>query len=237
MTTTQDRTITIGEYVFDEKAHLHTLEGKPLTGVTTVLGVIAKPALIQWAANTAIEYVKANLEALRLGDNNVLIEAKTAHNKKKEAAGEWGTTFHSKAEAYINLCIEKGSVLPYEDEDIKKFVVWSIENNVKFLSSEKHLYSREWWVGGIADIICEIDGKRYIGDIKTSSGIYPEAIVQTCAYAKMAQEMGEKDFDGVIIINCDKRGGFKTQSFHDIPQGIKVFESALNIYRFKETQK
>ena len=41
----------MNERTFDAKKHVHTLDGKNLTGVTTVLSVIAKPALIQWAAD------------------------------------------------------------------------------------------------------------------------------------------------------------------------------------------
>ena len=40
-------------YQFSEEGHLHILDGKALTGVTTILGVIAKPALIQWSADEA----------------------------------------------------------------------------------------------------------------------------------------------------------------------------------------
>ena len=40
------------DFVFDEKEHAYFLNGKPMMGCTTVLSVIAKPALIQWAATT-----------------------------------------------------------------------------------------------------------------------------------------------------------------------------------------
>ena len=44
------------EFRFDEKKHRYYLDGKSMTGCTTVLGVIAKPALIQWAADHAAAY-------------------------------------------------------------------------------------------------------------------------------------------------------------------------------------
>ena len=44
-------------FTFDEARHLYKLDGKPLTGVTTILGVLAKP-LTQWAANCAVDHLK-----------------------------------------------------------------------------------------------------------------------------------------------------------------------------------
>ena len=87
-------------FKFDEKEHLYTLDGKPLTGVTTVLSVIAKPALIQWSANQAVEYVKEHLTSLDDLDA-VLKEAKVAHRKKKESAGDVGKAVHKAIENWI----------------------------------------------------------------------------------------------------------------------------------------
>ena len=41
------------EFIYKDSNHSYTLDGKRLTGVTTILGVIAKPALIGWAARMA----------------------------------------------------------------------------------------------------------------------------------------------------------------------------------------
>ena len=44
-------------FTFNKEEHYYELDGKRMYGITTILGVIAKPALIQWAANMAVEYV------------------------------------------------------------------------------------------------------------------------------------------------------------------------------------
>lgn len=260
-TTLQDRTIVKGAYTFDEKKHLHTLDGKPLTGVTTILGVIAKPMLIQWAANMAVDYIAANLkspidsyseiEGGGMVTPEVLKEARTAHRKKKESAGEFGTTVHNAIEKWVNMKILGAEIhldikLPeMEQKAFDHFVKWATDNNVKFLESEKHVYSRSLWVGGICDIVCEIDGKRFVADIKTSSGIYPEAFIQCSAYAKMLEEMGEykevwdnyhgkvikQAFDGVLILNCNKKGGFEHAFNYDIEGNFECFKAATVIYR------
>lgn len=276
----QNRTIKIaGGYAFDEKNHLHTLNGKPLTGVTTVLSVIAKPALIQWAANMACDYmferIKETSEIIDgdyiklYGDQlaGIIENARKAHKKKKESAGTHGTEVHSEIENIINEAIKgdgtiqnwKGSyVIDNKAKGIIQFITWAQLNKVKFLASEKHVYSKSMWVGGICDIVCEIDGKRFVGDIKTSSAIYPEHFIQASAYAEMLTDMGETpkeclsgcgcanetsyhegaqcnfqsvNFDGVVIINLDKKGGFDVKFNYDLEGNLNCFKAALTLYR------
>ena len=88
---------------FNAKQHAYKLDGKPLTGVTTILSVIAKPALINWSANMAVSYIKANLsKGIKTGDwDKIFAEAKIAHTKKKEKAGDVGTMAHEWIENYI----------------------------------------------------------------------------------------------------------------------------------------
>ena len=88
---------------------MYTLDGQRMTGVTTVLSVIAKPALIGWAANMAVDYVKDYIKVhpdVRGQDQLdkllvVVEEARTAHTKAKEKAGDVGTLAHKKIEVWI----------------------------------------------------------------------------------------------------------------------------------------
>src|SRR3990167_4505258 len=90
-------------YIPDNFAEDHSYyadaEGKkPYTGITTILGVLAKPALIPWAAKMVVEYIKSNAHPMAAIPSEekdgwfvgpaLLEEAKNAHRKKKEAAGE-----------------------------------------------------------------------------------------------------------------------------------------------------
>ena len=250
-------------YVFDKENHLHILDGKALTGITTVLGVIAKPALIQWSADEAVKYLGwwnekyedkmedlmakwTDMRELKTSDfYKLLCEARLAHRKKKEKAGDWGTEVHAWIEQYIKGCMsgtpELNSVPLQEGtqrDACTNFMKWTHENKVKFIESERNLYSREWWTGGIADIVCEIDGKKFVGDVKTSSAIYPEMWIQGAAYAKMLKEMGLHDnIEGVVIINCKKDGGFQVETSYGLEDKIKSFEAALTLYRFAESYK
>lgn len=235
-------------FEYQEKGHKYFLDGKPMTGVTTILGVIAKPKLIQWAADEACNYVQMRLD--KAGDtrsewyrnplelDEVLKEARKAHTKKKEAAGTKGTDVHSEVEGYIKACLAMGGDAnlwdnPIQSEMMKKFVEWSVSNQVKFLDSEKHVYSKEWFVAGTFDFSFEKDGKRFIGDLKTMKKMWDRVpFFQTAAYRKMSIEMGEKEYDGSCIVNINKETNELTEHWsYDWEGDQKAFESALYLYR------
>ena len=234
-------------YEFDEKKHLHTLDGKPLTGCTTVLSVIAKPALIQWAANTAIEYVKSHavvdgIETI-IVKKEVLEEAKSAHRTMKEAAGDWGTAVHAWIERWVMSQIMGGEAVTefgdsMKDTACKNFVEWALNNKVTFKETEKNVFSERMWLGGICDLVLEIDGKTWLADIKTGSGIYPEHFWQMAAYDMCLEEMGlYKDIAGHIVLNLRKDGTFEEKRSVSNLDNKSAFEAALTIYRIQEKIK
>lgn len=223
-------------YKFNEKEHIHTWDDKPLHGVTTVLSVISKPALIQWAAGMACDYVKDNLTSIdQLED--VLKEARFAHRKKKEKAGDWGTAVHKAIESWIKE--NKEPVLEGTQKTaFEHFKKWATDNKVKFLESEKHLYSKELWLGGICDLVIEMDGKKYVADIKTSSGIYNEMFFQMAAYDLMLKEMGGyEDIEGYIVINLKKTGEIETMLAVDMEINKRAFLAALELYKITQQLK
>jgi hypothetical protein len=223
------------EYRFEEGKHRHFLNDKQLTGCTTVLGIVSKPALIQWSSDTACKYVKDNLKDLKNLDQ-VLEEARVAHTKVKEKAGGVGTKTHAWIEDFV-----KGKK-PKRDSEIehmvKPFVKWWKDNDVKLLESERNVYSKEWFVGGIADLVVRIGDKVYVGDIKTGAKIYEVAFAQAGAYAKMLIEMGlYEKIDGVFIANCSKTGKFDVQFTYGVEPLIEMFKHCLEMYRFVEKYK
>ena len=233
-------------YSFDKEKHIHTLDGKPLTGVTKVLGVIAKPALIQWSANMAVDHILANVVVA--GSDTTIIktesieEARSAHRIKKEKAGGWGTEVHSWVEQWIMSSI-LGRELPkpldgLQGEACNHFISWAYDNKVKFLESKKNIYSEKLWIGGIVDIVCEIDGKKWICDIKTGSGVYPEHFFQMAAYDLCLKEMELYDsISGHIVLNLDKKGGFVEKRSVSNEENKNAFLSALTLYRAIEKIK
>jgi hypothetical protein len=247
-------------YQFEEKRHIHTLGGKPLMGVTTVLNVIAKPSLIQWAADMSVsqfgwikkdewingkkvavptekrlECIKEHLERIKDRDIesflNELDEARVNHLKKKESAGDWGTNVHKAIELWIKEKKEPDNLDDKGLEVFNKFKEWAIKEKVEFLESEKHVFSEKYWIGGIVDLVIKLNGKKYIGDIKTSSGIYNEAFFQMGAYNLCLEEMGEhKDVEGYLVINLKKDGNMDMMIAEDMEVNKKAFVSARDLW-------
>jgi len=269
------------KYRFNKEKHLHQLlvdgEYKNLTGCTTVLAVLAKPALIQWAADMtagalgwtkATEWQEVNgklkkievplekrLEALKPVFNQLmqdseelflkrLDEARVAHAKKKDKAGDFGTKTHAAIEELIKTAIEKdgGYIMgrtTSKEKPIQNFIDWAVNNEVKFLASEKNIYSEFLFIGGIVDFVCEIDGQKWIGDIKTSgSGIYPEHFFQCAGYNLMMEEMGiYTDIKGYVIVNLKENGEMLEKRSISNDENKQIFRNCLEIYRVQEKLK
>jgi len=239
--------------LFNEKNHHYTLDGKPVTGNTTILNkVLAKPALIPWAANESAkemgwldpkynkkekcikqaELFLNKIKKMSAGDYFKLLEqARKAHCQKRDTAGDIGKFVHEQIENWI-----KGQPVKKMNKQAQKmfdnFINWATENKVKFLASEQRVYSEKYWYAGTFDFLCKLDGKTYLGDIKTGSGIYPEMWAQCAGYQIALQENEPKTkIDGHLIVNLKKDGTIKTQTNYDYIGYKKMFLSALVIYR------
>ena len=220
------------KYSFSEKAHIHYLDGKRATGITTILGVISKPFLIPWASKMACEYVRENLKSL--DDLEAVLEkAKNAHAQKRDAAGDVGKKVHLACEQFI-----KEKKEPQLDEQGMKmfahFRKWITDNKVKVLESEKHLYSESMFLGGICDLIVEIDGQIWMADIKTGS-VSADAFAQMSAYEMLWNEMGNKEIVfGHIILGLLKDGTFVEKRSVSNEDARNFFLAAYDIYKLKQ---
>src|SRR5271165_568696 len=104
----QEFSLYNGEVVltFAEKSHRYKVSdngSKPehCPSVTTILNVLAKPALIEWGIRVACDYVYDNLKLLTAGDSlsvqevfKIVEQARTAHDRVREEAAGIGTSVH-----------------------------------------------------------------------------------------------------------------------------------------------
>src|SRR4051812_27417221 len=94
------------ELTFDPVKHKYKANGKEVLGVTTVLKVINKPALMPWAAKMTAEYVEQNLKpGLALDEiqiQQLCSAAKGAYRKKAQDSADLGHLAHSWFEAYFS---------------------------------------------------------------------------------------------------------------------------------------
>ncbi len=243
-----ERTTTIGKYEFQEKGHKHLFDGKPLTGVTTVLGILNKPALLPWASKMAVEYIQENISRTDASKNTEIYtleqlfnEAKTAYANRRDKAGDEGTAIHMMIEVMIKKAIKEdnGVILEVTTDipQVSEFLAWA--KGKLFIASEVHLFSESMFTGGICDIVYEENGKKYLADIKTGSGIYGEMFWQMGGYHLMIEEMGLYDgIDGYTVVNIPKKGGLKVETNYGLTQNKEGFKHCLAIYRLlAETKK
>lgn len=240
-------------FQFNPKTHRYTLDGVPLVGVTTVLGVLNKPALIQWAADESLKYLNDHCSVITrsIGDTGLFVtvedikQARTAHAKKRDAGADAGKDVHLYIETIIKSCIAENNGFippnppPSLNEQVDFFIKWGIDNNVQFTASEKKMYSKKLGLAGTADFVCIIDGKKFVGDIKTFNRIYDMSpFLQTAGYRVMLEEMGETGFEGSIIIQVGKDGSFSEHVRLDTRgEDMKVFLSLLDVYKATNTFK
>lgn len=178
---------------FSEASHRYWLDGKPVPGVTTILGVLDKPALVSWAAKSVAEYVADNpdgVEVLRQMGREPMVEAlKRTPYQKRDDAAKRGTELHLYAEQLLrgeNVELDDNDpLLPVVEHAVEFLDEWQIEP----LLIEAPVASREYWYAGTADLFAEYHDpvtKRAgvaIFDWKSSKGIYPEYAMQLNAYA------------------------------------------------------
>lgn len=235
-------------FYFRESDHSYFMDGEKMTGITTILGTIAKPALIGWASKMCAEYIKEHATEEPSGylrfPKTLLEEAKNAHTKKKEAGATAGTDTHALAEEWIKGCIENNegrasemnSEVTAYYQPIKPFIDWAQKEGIRFVSSEEKLYSKQMFIAGTADFIFEKDGKRFIGDIKTYKKLWDRVPMLQCAgYGLMWREMNGADIDGYCVFNLPKEREFdESQDVRwskDVAGDQEGFLAALSLYR------
>lgn len=213
-------------YHFNESGHIHTLNGKPLTGTSSVLSVLSKP-LTWWASGLAVGHMgwshptkpvklsaaERQERALPYLDKirnmtpqeyvKLLDEAYRAHTVKLKDSADKGTDLHAELEKWVKGQIRGVPVTPHTQ--ILPFVRWSESNVKRFIASEAHCYSERLWTGGITDTIAELnDGKLSIIDFKSAKAVYISHLIQCGGYAVQVNENGLFLKSGEHSLKLDK---------------------------------
>lgn len=186
--------MTTTGFTFDAATHKYALEGRGLPGVTTIVRVLDKPALLQWAADEALDAISKVKEPTPQDWE----AARFAWRTKRDKAGEKGTATHDIVEAYVREWIAEwsgnvfGEWVEQTDIDprVMPFVQWAADNAITFLDCEVVQYSEEHWFAGRFDLLYEDKGGVWLGDIKTSKGVYPDYFAQLGGYDIMCTERG-----------------------------------------------
>jgi len=125
----------------------------------------------------------------------LLKRAGTKAEAIKQAAGDKGSKVHLAIEdmirgkmvrmedKYLNKTTNEEEELTLEEYNcLMGFADWVKERKPKFIKSEFVIFDDSIGYAGTVDCLCEIDGKIYIVDFKTSQNIWPEYELQLSAY-------------------------------------------------------
>jgi len=212
-----------------------------LPSVTTVLSILNKPALMHWAVKITVQYIGTHLEELKnsLTEEEairILEEAKKETERQQERALNIGSLVHQWIERWTEGEIEEISL--EIKQPVGAFLEWTKSNNFIVLEKEQTVYSKKGFAGTL-DLVAKLNKKLYIIDIKTSSGFYPEYVLQIGAYKMAYEEMKKTKRLKMGILRLDKVTGspeFKDYS-NEYSKASKAFLHLLGYWRLQKGGK
>ncbi len=209
------------------KSKTHTVykleNGTRVPGVTTVLGVLNKPALVNWAN-------KLGLQGIEVG-------------KYVDDKADIGTLAHQMILDYFNGTETDTS--EYSRDQIEQaencllsFWAWEKLNQLDVIKAEVPLVSQKYRYGGTIDCYCVLNGKRTLLDFKTGKAIYPEMFYQLAAYAQLLadHDMVTERWQ-ILRIGRDANEGFEARHVDDIHKYWQMYHLCLQIYNLKKEIK
>lgn len=206
------------------KAHTRyrTKSGIIVPGVTTVLNLLAKPALVYWAWNLGMQ-----------GED---------YRKVRDKAADVGTLVH-----YLVECDIKGTwpdLGEFKPNTVKKakvafeaFKDWRYTNKMETVECEVELVSEKYLYGGKIDWVAVDAAKNtLLLDIKTSKAVYTEHKYQLAAYWHAWDELHpDQKIDRAAIIQLNKvTGEFSYHPFADLKFEFEIFLHLRDIYAMQK---
>jgi hypothetical protein len=221
-------------------------------GVTSVLKVLNKPALMQYAANKAVEtfheafYTTPNDDGWTEAEfKDLCSKAKYAHLTYRDARAEIGKKVHAWIEAHIAGVDEE-----IEEEmtpSIEAFLDWESKVKPTYIFSEKILYSKQHDYCGAMDCGAIIDGVRTIIDFKTGEPDkeynaskkqytgkfrgYNEHFIQQGAYSIPLDEEMDWKAEQLQTIYLPATGGVQVFTSPDVDFFAETFLCVLDVDR------
>lgn len=123
------------------------------------------------------------------------------------ASADWGTLVHETIGK--NLTGEAHDVDPRIAPTLAAFEQWKQEHYVEKGTVEKRVFDPEYLYAGTVDFIAHIQGDPGVIDLKTSSMIRDEHLLQTAAYFAAYNKGAQGSF------KCTKRGILRIDQFQE----------------------
>ncbi len=193
----------------------YTIDGCQFPSVTTILDVIAKPALGPWYAKQERRYFEtAMLEVLSKPGardpeyvRSAVVDAVggvKAADREKQRAATIGTAIHAGIEWQLRTRLgeDAGSepVLPDPAAwAVESWKDWTKSIALEPLAIERTVYCEACGYAGTLDLYARVEGALTVLDWKSGRAIYPEAFLQNVAYRHAAARLGLPSSQGLIV--------------------------------------
>jgi len=233
---------------------------KVLSSVTQIISDATDKSapLSSWAANQVVEWIRKNCVAAvdypenaardwyKVWDED-LEQARTHFRDVSQEALDAGSETHHAIEDYLNALLA--------GKDIKEkiirtlsgqaanafgaFLAWADEHELTPIATERTVYGATDGYGwaGTLDLVCRLEGKKYVIDFKTSRACYQEYRYQVAAYRwAIGKDLFFTDHkgrpEGCGILRLDKETGepeWKDTS-KTYEKDLRVFQAMVRLY-------
>jgi len=245
----------------DEESHKYVFNGKPLSGVTTIIsgGYPKNQRIYDWqikqGANWILDAV-GDMNANDLTESHrldLIKESPNAYKKGLEEACDIGHLVHEYAyQVEAKKEIIKPQALSEEhlriyDKCCEQFDEWKAENDDEITALEELVCSIKHKYAGRFDRLANRKGVITLSDYKTSSGFYITQFVQMAAYAMAIEEWMGIVVEDIEIVRFDKKtGSLSTRNLTQLANTVgmstkgtltklkKQFITCLETVKFKD---
>ena len=169
---------------------------QPVPGVTTALGALDKPGILQWSMNNMAAHATMHAQDLldkseeqsykslqyyigRMKESDFddpVRDLRNSSNGVLNDLAELGTDTHVWCEAYMRGWKLPELTRPEQAQMCQAFVDWFHANKVEVAGTEVTLYGENY--AGTADLLAKINGTHLCVDLKTSRAIRDEHFAQ-----------------------------------------------------------
>lgn len=218
-----------------EDGHFYSVDGKDMLypGVTTILRILGKPALVPWAAKLAASSFRKRLDAFMKNGKSVELsefdawekEAAKAPFAERDKAAEKGTDVHSHIDNFLTKGWQPVGVPSFDN-----FLKWYGESGLTFLAGDTPVVSENMAYGGRLDALFIDKNQRLIlVDVKTGKGVYGEALIQMGGYAEaLIETYGIKPLRMIVLHVRPEQT--KVYEFNNPVFAIKAWRSVKTMY-------
>jgi len=195
--------------------------GEIVPSVTTIIGLLSKPQLIEWAWKQGIN-------------------GQDIH-KIKDRTADAGSLAHQMILDFLKLQRTDTSeyskdIIDLAENSFLSFLEWQKHKTIEPILIEASLVSEKYKYGGTLDFYGKIDGILTLVDWKTGSGIYDSYVYQLSAYRNLLVENGYENPERVMIvrINREENERFEELVKKNTEIEFEIFKRLAEIYHLQK---